>query len=311
LHADATCGDDRRSEGGVGGEKSGVSDLVLARRGDEPGEPAEQGERMEDDLLLPAPEGAPELESNTLLVEPLELSFCEGRSRDVADELLPADLVAGSYSHLRVHLEGWLAPLLARHQRDDPGWGLRCGEPPGVVVLRLFGVVLEVSVAAEPAHEAEQDALFEGLDVGGPWAGVLDEVEAFGLDVRAVQDEHVEVRLRRHGYLDDEAKEPKDDDAWWLGAAHAHSGVITVAGDKKRRKPAFEVHAKVRVRQGDRVGRQQLVRYVTRAPFAEDQIEVLDEERVRFELRSPLRGGQQLLDDNYPSPLTTTTPPHR
>jgi hypothetical protein len=64
-----------------------------------------------------------------------------------------------------------------------------------------------------------------------------------------------------------------------------------MAGDK-RRKPAFEVHAKVRVRPGDKVGREQLVHYVTRPPFAEDQRQLLDEERVRLELRRPLRSGQ-------------------
>jgi hypothetical protein len=63
--------------------------------------------------------------------------------------------------------------------------------------------------------------------------------------------------------LYDEAKEPEDDDAWWLAAAHAPSGVIALAEDKRQRKPGFEVHATVRVRRGDVVGRQDLVRYVT------------------------------------------------
>jgi hypothetical protein len=48
----------------------------------------------------------------------------------------------------------------------------------------------------------------------------------------------------------------------------------------------------VRVRPGDKVGREQLVHYVTRPPFAEDQRQLLDEERVRLELRRPLRSGQ-------------------
>jgi hypothetical protein len=133
--------------------------------------------------------------------------------------------------------------------------------------------------------ETEDDGL-EFTDDPGP----------LPVDIAALADKvlvRFERWLRRHGYLDDAPKGPKEDDIWWLAAAQAPSGVITLVEDKKRRKPGFEVHAQVRVRKGDAVGRQQLVRYVTRPPFAEDQLEVLDEERVRLELRTPLRSGQE------------------
>jgi hypothetical protein len=50
-----------------------------------------------------------------------------------------------------------------------------------------------------------------------------------------------------------------------------------------------------RVRADDRAGRAQLIRYVARPPFAEAQLEVIDDEQVRLELRSPSRSGQREL----------------
>lgn len=143
-------------------------------------------------------------------------------------------------------------------------------------------------------HVLVLDGAYVQTEDGG--LDFVDDPGPLPVDVAALEDEvltRFERWLRRHGYLDDEAKAPEDDDAWWLAAAQAPSGVVALAGDKKRKKPAFEVHAKVRVRHGDKVGRQQLVRYVTRPPFAEDQLEFLDDERVRVKLRSPLRNGQE------------------
>ncbi|MCA9553599.1 MAG: transposase [Myxococcales bacterium] len=123
----------------------------------------------------------------------------------------------------------------------------------------------------------------------------VDDPGPLPVDVEALEDKvlvRFERWLCRHEYLDDAPKGPKEDDIWWLAAAQAPSGAITLVEDKKRRRPGFEVHAQVRVRKGDVVGRQQLVRYVTRPPFAEDQLEMLDEERVRLELRSPSRSGR-------------------
>jgi hypothetical protein len=102
------------------------------------------------------------------------------------------------------------------------------------------------------------------------WAGGLDFVEAPGQlppDIEVLEQSvlfRFEHWLRHHGYLDDDPKEPEDDDSWWLAAAQAPSGVIALVAGEKRRKLAFEVHATVRVRPGDKVGREQLVRYVTR-----------------------------------------------
>ena len=51
----------------------------------------------------------------------------------------------------------------------------------------------------------------------------------------------------------------------------------------------------MRVAAGDEQGRLQLCLYVARPPFAEAQLEVLDEDRVRLTFRSPMRNGQREL----------------
>jgi hypothetical protein len=110
---------------------------------------------------------------------------------------------------------------------------------------------------------------------------------------RAAMEAEVETRLSgwlgRRGYLD-EGSAPRPDDGWWLSGAGEPSGVS--ARGPRRVRSGFEVHTSVRVRADDRLGRAQLIRYVSRPPFAEAQVEVVDEEQVRFVLRSPSRSGQ-------------------
>jgi hypothetical protein len=95
--------------------------------------------------------------------------------------------------------------------------------------------------------------------------------------------------LGRRGYLE-EVPAPRPDDGWWLSGASEPSGVS--ASVPRRVRSGFEVNTSVRVRADDRAGRAQLIRYVARPPFAEAQVEVVDEEQVRFVLRSPSRSGQ-------------------
>ncbi|MBK8011646.1 MAG: transposase [Deltaproteobacteria bacterium] len=54
----------------------------------------------------------------------------------------------------------------------------------------------------------------------------------------------------------------------------------------------FSVHAQVRVAQGDRRGRERLCLYAARPPFAEDQLRMTDDGRVRLTLRRPAKNGQ-------------------
>ena len=110
---------------------------------------------------------------------------------------------------------------------------------------------------------------------------------------RAAMEAEVETRLSgwlgRRGYLE-EVPAPRPDDGWWLSGASEPSGVS--ASVPRRVRSGFEVNTSVRVRADDRAGRAQLIRYVARPPFAEAQVEVVDEEQVRFVLRSPSRSGQ-------------------
>ena len=54
----------------------------------------------------------------------------------------------------------------------------------------------------------------------------------------------------------------------------------------------FSVHAQVRVAQGDRRGGERLCLYAARPPFAEDQLRMTDDGRVRLTLRRPPKNGQ-------------------
>ncbi|MBK8013911.1 MAG: transposase [Deltaproteobacteria bacterium] len=54
----------------------------------------------------------------------------------------------------------------------------------------------------------------------------------------------------------------------------------------------FSVHAQVRVAQGDRRGRERLCLYAARPPFAEDQLRMSGDGRVRLTLRRPAKNGQ-------------------
>ncbi len=115
------------------------------------------------------------------------------------------------------------------------------------------------------------------------------------LERGALEDE-VELRfsawLRRHGYLE-EGAEGRPDDPWWLSAAREPSGIVSV--EPKKSHGRFEVNASVRVGADDRAGRSQRVRDAARPPFAEAQLELIDEGQVRFTLRRPTRTTQRAL----------------
>ncbi|MEO1228928.1 MAG: transposase [Myxococcota bacterium] len=76
-------------------------------------------------------------------------------------------------------------------------------------------------------------------------------------------------------------------------AGQQPSGVVATVG--AQRSSRWEVDARVRVNAGDEKGRLQLCLYVARPPFAEAQLEVVDDARVRLTFRSPMRSGQRAL----------------
>ena len=100
-------------------------------------------------------------------------------------------------------------------------------------------------------------------------------------ELRAIED-RVEARfgqwLKRNGFLDEEGPEEQELDGWWTAAASDPSGVLAPVG--ARRSSRWEVDARVRVAAGDEQARLQLCLYAARPPFAEAQLEVLDEDRV-------------------------------
>jgi hypothetical protein len=53
----------------------------------------------------------------------------------------------------------------------------------------------------------------------------------------------------------------------------------------------FDLHAAVAIAASDRPGLERLARYLLRPPIAQDRLEVLDDDRIRVELRSPWSDG--------------------
>ena len=105
--------------------------------------------------------------------------------------------------------------------------------------------------------------------------------------------------LKWHGYIDAHDGEPQilsPLEKWWMKATAEPS--LLMKGPIENKVPfganygGFNIHAGVRIKQGNRKKREQLVRYVTRPPFSEDQLSRTDDGRVRLELRSSTKAGQ-------------------
>ena len=174
-----------------------------------------------------------------------------------------------------------------RGQRARLGGSVQSG---AVVFVQRFTKTLSVYphlhvLVLDGGYTEDEEGALEFHGDAGPSAAARE----------ALEDE-VETRLSgwlgRRGYLDETPK-ARPDDGWWLSGAREPSG--TVGGGPRRLRHGFEVNTSVRVRADDRAGRAQLIRYVARPPFAEAQLEVIDDEQVRLELRSPSRSGQREL----------------
>ena len=88
--------------------------------------------------------------------------------------------------------------------------------------------------------------------------------------------------------------EAKEEDEWFMAAAREPSGWLRDV-ERDRRPRGFDVHVGRRIESQDR-HREQLVRYLARPPFAEDQIELIDDDRVRLTFRTPARSGQSSIE---------------
>jgi hypothetical protein len=129
--------------------------------------------------------------------------------------------------------------------------------------------------------------------------------------VRRVHDRAV-VFLRRHDYLDecpaDErgnlTGEPAPLDAFAALALAGGSFTARPFAPEPRADPAleqkerrfsathegFDVHCAVRIAKGDDEGRERLVRYCARPPFALERIEPMKDGRVAYRMKTPRRG---------------------
>jgi hypothetical protein len=174
-----------------------------------------------------------------------------------------------------------------RGQRERLGASFQGG---AVVFVQRFTKTLSVYphlhvLALDGGYTEDEDGGLEFHGDPGPSA-----------EAREAMEEAVETRLSgwlgRRGYLEESPKS-RPDDGWRLSGAQEPSGVR--GAGPRRLRSGFEVNTRVRVRADDRVGRAQLIGYAARPPFAEAQLEVIDEEQVRFTFRSPSRSGQREL----------------
>lgn len=120
------------------------------------------------------------------------------------------------------------------------------------------------------------------------------------------------VWLRRHGYLDERSAEERGDDAREREPMGAFAAVALAGGsftarpfapereggaafDKRERRfsvsyQGFDVHCAVRVDEDDDEGRERLVRYCARPPFALERIEPMKDGRIAYRMKTPRRG---------------------
>jgi hypothetical protein len=119
------------------------------------------------------------------------------------------------------------------------------------------------------------DGVFDAAATGG---GVF--TAATGVDANAIADVQAGVRRRLLRVFVRRSLLPRDD-ARAMGQWH-HGG-------------GFSVDGSVRIEAADRAGRERLLRYCARPPFALDRLRELGPERLRYELTKPGSGGSSTL----------------
>ena len=176
---------------------------------------------------------------------------------------------------------------------------------------QMFGGSLNLHVHF---HTIAADGVFEKTEAAGvrfheaPPSSKDDVAEV----AQRVRDRAVRW-LRRHGHLDERAAEERSNEvpepsaldgcmqlALAGGAflarppASPNEGTDTDLERRERRFSAtcdgFDVHCAVRIAADDDVGRERLVRYCTRPPFALARIEVLRDGRIAYLLKVPRKG---------------------
>jgi hypothetical protein len=179
-----------------------------------------------------------------------------------------------------------------------------------VACPQRFGGALNVN---PHMHTLTVDGVFEKTDDGGVrfHEAPPPSKDDVGEVAKRVRDRAVRW-LRRHRYLDERAAEERSHETAQPSALDACTQ-LALAGsaflarpfepienpdadlDRKERRftaacDGFDVHCAVRIAAGDDVGRERLVRYCTRPPFALDRIEVLRDGRIAYLLKVPRKG---------------------
>jgi Putative transposase len=176
---------------------------------------------------------------------------------------------------------------------------------------QMFGSSLNLHVHF---HTIAADGVFEKTDAGGVR---FHEAPPSSKDHIAEVAQRVRDRavrwLRRRGYLDERAAEDRSNETAEPSAIDGCTQLALAGGaflarpsstpndtkdaDLERRErrfsatcDGFDVHCAVRLAADDDLGRERLVRYCTRPPFALERIEVLRDGRIAYLLKVPRKG---------------------
>jgi hypothetical protein len=106
--------------------------------------------------------------------------------------------------------------------------------------------------------------------------------------------------LKKKGHLaNTQGQEPNVLEKWFLRATKEPAQLKLVASrHSEQQEPScggFTIHANVVISQGDKKGRERLLRYVARPPFAEKQLSETKDGMIRLELRRKGKHGEQFI----------------
>jgi Putative transposase/Transposase zinc-binding domain len=188
--------------------------------------------------------------------------------------------------------------------------GVNGAQTGSVACPQMFGGSLNVH---PHMHTLAADGVFEKTDQGAAFHEAPPPSKDDVAEVaQRVRDRAVRW-LHRHGYLDERAAEERGNEAAEPSAIDGCTQLALAGGaflarpaaspndttdadlDRRARRfsatcDGFDVHCAVRLAADDVEGRERLVRYCTRPPFALDRIEVLRDGRIAYRLKVPRRG---------------------
>jgi hypothetical protein len=188
--------------------------------------------------------------------------------------------------------------------------GVAGAETGGVSFPQRFGGSLNLHVHF---HLLAVDGVFEEHGEGVRLHEAPPPAQTDVADVVQRVHDRALVWLRRHRYLDERPAEDRGNEpaaetpvdalarlalagGTFLGrpfAPREHTGDDM---DRKERRfsakhDGFDVHCAVRLAAGDDEGRERLIRYCARPPFAMERIEELKDGRIAYLVKTPRRGG--------------------